>query len=1503
MENPGFARSKDDPPQYEETSFCSNGFRNGERRVVRASVASAFGHDTLDRVPNADFYRNAASISGTRVSRPSLKELHQVFQKNGGLNLPSPVEDREEADGSTLGDVESVVPLEEKDTGGVVKFGWIKGVLVRCMLNIWGVMLFIRLSWVFGQAGIGLGIVVVLLSIVVTSVTCLSMSAICTNGVVRGGGAYYLISRSLGPEFGGSIGLIFAFANAVAVAMYVVGFAETVVEILKENNALIVDPMNDIRIIGCITVVLLMGITVAGMEWEAKAQVALLVILLFAIGNVFVGTVIPSTLDKRSKGFFNYKESIAKENFLPEFRDGETFFSVFAIFFPAATGILAGANISGDLKDPQAALPKGTLLAIFITGITYLAVALVVSVTVVRDATGNRNDTLPVGSSCNFSSACDMGYDFSICQTSKCNYGLMNNFQVMTLVSGFGPLITAGTFSATLSSALASLVSAPKVFQALCKDNIYTALKFFAKGHGKNNEPIRGYLLTFVIAVAFILIAELNTIAPVISNFFLASYALINYSCFHASYAKSPGWRPAYKYYNMWLSLFGAVLCCAVMFVINWWAALVTYGIEFFLYIYVTVKKPDVNWGSSTQAVTFINAVNNALTLSSVDDHIKNFRPKCLVMTGSPRTRPALLDVAHSLTKNYGLCLTCEVFLGPRDKSLQDISAVSQQNQLWLHKQKRKAFYTPVASENLRDGAAALLQASGLGRMKPNTVMMGFKRDWRTTKPQEVQNYTGILHDAFDFEHGTVILRINQGMDISHILKAEEEMERLVMEQQALEMEENDFQPHAPQGFFNRSKKTSTTELTRSGTTHSSSLSLQTQASLTQDHTLLLSSLSLQTQASLTQDHTLLLSLTANTGFSYSGPHTPPLSHCKHRLLLLRTTHSSSLSLQTQASLTQDHTLLLSLTANTGFSYSGPHTPPLSHCKHRLLLLRTTHSSSLSLQTQASLTQDHTLLLSLTANTGFSYSGPHTPPLLSLTANTGFSYSGPHTPPLSLQTQASLTQDHTLLLSHCKHRLLLLRTTHSSSPLSHCKHRLLLLRTTHSSPLSHCKHRLLLLRTTHSSPLSHCKHRLLLLRTTHSSSLSLQTQASLTQDHTLLSSLSLQTQASLTQDHTLLSSLSLQTQASLTQDHTLLLSSLSLQTQASLTQDHTLLLSLTANTGFSYSGPHTPPLLSLTANTGFSYSGPHTPLLSLTANTGFSYSGPHTPPLLSLTANTGFSYSGPHTPPLLSLTANTGFSYSGPHTPPLSHCKHRLLLLRTTHSSSLTANTGFSYSGPHTPPLSHCKHRLLLLRTTHSSSLTANTGFSYSGPHTPLLSLTANTGFSYSGPHTPPLSHCKHRLLLLRTTHSSPLSHCKHRLLLLRTTHSSPLSLQTQASLTQDHTLLLSSLSLQTQASLTQDHTLLLSLTANTGFSYSGPHTPPLSHCKHRLLLLRTTHSSSLSLQTQASLTQDHTLLSSLSLQTQASLTQDHTLLLSSLTANTGLSYSGLGMGRLPVSR
>uniref|UniRef100_A0A663EFJ3 Solute carrier family 12 member 1 n=2 Tax=Aquila chrysaetos chrysaetos TaxID=223781 RepID=A0A663EFJ3_AQUCH len=810
-----------DPPHYEETSFTDeahnrlrisyrpgkrelydNFLQNGEKTEAslhpydthtKMYYLQTFGHNTVDPVPKIDYYRNTGSVSGNKLSRPSLLEIHEQLAKNIAVSTGSA--ERIANGESTAGD-ETAVGKEEENKTGFVKFGWVKGVLVRCMLNIWGVMLFIRLSWIVGQAGIGLGITVIGLSVVVTTLTGISMSAICTNGVVRGGGAYYLISRSLGPEFGGSIGLIFAFANAVAVAMYVVGFAETVVELLKESDTLMVDESNDIRIIGTITVVCLLGISVAGMEWEAKAQVILLVVLLVAIANFFIGTVIPTNNEKKARGFFNYQASIFAENFGPDFRSGEGFFSVFAIFFPAATGILAGANISGDLKDPQDAIPKGTMLAILITTVAYIGVAICAASCVVRDATGNINDTVVPGMSCNGSSACSLGYDFSRCASQPCDYGLMNNFQVMSMVSGFGPLITAGIFSATLSSALASLVSAPKVFQALCKDNVYKGLHFFAKGYGKNNEPIRGYVLTFVIAMAFILIAELNTIAPIISNFFLASYALINFSCFHASYAKSPGWRPAFRYYNMWVSLFGALLCCGVMFVINWWAALITYAIELFLYIYVTYKKPEVNWGSSTQALYYINALDSALALTTVEDHVKNFRPQCIALTGAPMIRPALLDITHTFTKNNGLCICCEVYTGPRKLCVKEMNSGMAKKQAWLTKNKRKAFYAAVAADSFRDGVRSLLQASGLGRMKPNTLVIGFKKDWRNATATQVENYVGIIHDAFDFELGMIIVRISQGFDISQVLQVQEEFEKLEQERLALEatIKENDFE-------------------------------------------------------------------------------------------------------------------------------------------------------------------------------------------------------------------------------------------------------------------------------------------------------------------------------------------------------------------------------------------------------------------------------------------------------------------------------------------------------------------------------------------------------------------------------------------------------------------------------------------------------------------------------------------------------------------------------------
>ena len=169
----------------------------------------------------------------------------------------------------------------------------------------------------------------------------------------------------------------------------------------------------------------------------------------------------------------------------------------------------------------------------------------------------------------------------------------------MEKISLWGPLVTAGIFAATLSSALASLVSAPKVFQAVCVDKVFPHIDIFGKGYGKDSEPRWGYVLTIIIAAAFIAIGELNIIAPIISNFFLMAYALINYAVFASSLGKSPGWRPSFKYYNMWISLLGFLICIAIMFMINWWAALITIVVIAILYKVVDYRKPEVRMSFS----------------------------------------------------------------------------------------------------------------------------------------------------------------------------------------------------------------------------------------------------------------------------------------------------------------------------------------------------------------------------------------------------------------------------------------------------------------------------------------------------------------------------------------------------------------------------------------------------------------------------------------------------------------------------------------------------------------------------------------------------------------------------------------------------------------------------------------------------------------------------------------------------------------------------------------
>ncbi|CAK1542154.1 unnamed protein product [Leptosia nina] len=625
-----------------------------------------------------------------------------------------------------------------------IKLGWIQGVLIPCLLNIWGVMLFLRIAWIVAQAGIGLTIAIICLSGVVCIITTLSLSAICTNGELQGGGVYYIVSRSLGAELGASVGIMFAFANAVAASMNTIGFCESLNELLKSYNLKIVDnDVNDIRIVGAIALFVMCLICAFGMDWETKTQNFLITIIVVAIFNYILGVLIgPMSVTAKAQGFV---AATAAQNLMPDFRFDNrehNFFSVYAMYFPAVTGVQAGANICGDLKDPATAIPKGTLMALGISITTYLLMAVLCGVGALRDASGNPSD---------FETA-----TIDACKPN-CPYGLHNNYGIMQLMALSSAIIYAGCWAATLSTALTNLLSVPRLIQALGVDRIYPGLIFFSKPYGRYGEPYRGYVLTFIVSLLFVLIADLNTIAPLITNFYLASYALINFCTFHAA-----------LYYNRWLSLLGFVMCISIMMIISWTMALITIFIFLTLYLIVLYRKPDVNWGSSTEAQRYKELVSSLVQMCYISENVKSYNPQLLVMAGSPFVRPALLDLGHLITKTGSFMIIAHI----NETYMSYTNRITQQElgEEWLHSRKERGFFVVLDGCSLEDGVRTLLQSAGLGRLTPNILLIGYKSSWVNAPLNKLKDYVKMIQIAFDNQTAVAVLRVPRAM---HRLRAQ----------------------------------------------------------------------------------------------------------------------------------------------------------------------------------------------------------------------------------------------------------------------------------------------------------------------------------------------------------------------------------------------------------------------------------------------------------------------------------------------------------------------------------------------------------------------------------------------------------------------------------------------------------------------------------------------------------------------------------------------------------
>ncbi|XP_063256962.1 solute carrier family 12 member 8 [Prinia subflava] len=370
-----------------------------------------------------------------------------------------------------------------------VLFGTWDGVFTSCMINIFGVVLFLRTGWLVGNTGIVMGMFLVSFVILVALVTVLSGIGVCEKCSIGSGGVYSMISTVLGGQIGGTIGLLYIFGQCVAGAMYITGFAESIAGVLSLSNIWAVRGISLAVLLG------LLGINLAGVKWIIRLQLLLLFLLAVSTLDFVIGSF--THLDPEH-GFVGYSEELMFNNTLPDYSQGESFFTVFGVFFPAATGVMAGFNMSGDLQKPSSNIPLGSLAAIGTSWFLYMVFVFLLGAICTRQS---------------------LRYDFMIAEK----------------VSLVGFLFLLGLYISSLASCMGGLYGAPRILQCIAQENVIPMLAFLGRGKGPNKTPVAAICLTSLITMAFVFIGQVNVLAPIVTINFMLTYIAVDYSYFSLS--------------------------------------------------------------------------------------------------------------------------------------------------------------------------------------------------------------------------------------------------------------------------------------------------------------------------------------------------------------------------------------------------------------------------------------------------------------------------------------------------------------------------------------------------------------------------------------------------------------------------------------------------------------------------------------------------------------------------------------------------------------------------------------------------------------------------------------------------------------------------------------------------------------------------------------------------------------------------------------------------------
>ncbi|BFF96311.1 solute carrier family 12 member 9 [Drosophila madeirensis] len=597
--------------------------------------------------------------------------------------------------------------------------GTFAGVFSPVALSMFSALVFIRVGYIVGNAGLYITLLQFLIAYGILLFTVASVCAISTNGAIEGGGVYFMISRTLGLEFGGSIGTLFFFANVVGSAMAISGCTEGIMDNFGPGGHFVGDGatlpdgkwwrfltssiINTCQLLVCLVGAALFAKTSVIILATVTVSLVATYISFLALGgnNDKIPVPVENTYYNQST-FLPYtglSANTLSDNLGAQYGHDYTsnnkmvdFSTTFGVLFSGVTGIMAGANMSGELKNPAKSIPWGTLSAVAFTFVAYIILSFLMS-----------------------------------CTTPGVT--MRNNYLFLMPVNAWPPFTAIGILTATFSTGLSNLIGSSRILEALSKDQVFgSLLNFVLHGTWKGN-PIAAVAVSWVMVECILLIGSFNIIAQINSVLFMLSYLATNLACLGIELTGAPNFRPLFKYFTWHTCLVGLLGTLIMMFVINPIYASICIILCLILVIALHLFSPATQaaqWGSISQALMFHQVRKYLLMLDPRKDHVKFWRPQILLLVSSPRSCCPLVDFVNDLKKS-GLYIIGHVIVG----DFQSVEDVEENQQWWsfLDHMRVKAFTEVTLSRSIREGVQHLTRLSGIGAMKPNTIILGFYDD------------------------------------------------------------------------------------------------------------------------------------------------------------------------------------------------------------------------------------------------------------------------------------------------------------------------------------------------------------------------------------------------------------------------------------------------------------------------------------------------------------------------------------------------------------------------------------------------------------------------------------------------------------------------------------------------------------------------------------------------------------------------------------------------------